>query len=101
MHVAPRFIAPAIALAAALAAPGAARTAEDVDAKLNRLVGRTMERFIRDSGVLPSDALPVRGGKVFIVVNGACQLWLDAAPTGPGSTSSDWTITAVRYSGPC
>ena len=69
--------------------------------RMQLLVGRTMAQFSRDSGLLPYDAMPVRGGKVFLVASGACRLWLDAVPDGTGSTADDWRITDVRWSGPC
>ncbi|WAB77434.1 hypothetical protein [Rhodopseudomonas palustris] len=69
--------------------------------KLQRLVGRTITQFSLDSGLVPYDALPVSGGKIFLVQNGACRLWLEATPEGTGSTADNWRITNVRWSGPC
>lgn len=102
MHYLTRFIA----LAAAVFVLAGCQTAEQAQQsavdRAQALVGRTMGRFIRDSGALPLDAFPVHGGKVFIVASGACRLWLDASPIGTGSTADDWRITAVRVlSAPC
>ncbi|MGO3930846.1 hypothetical protein [Rhodopseudomonas pseudopalustris] len=101
MHVLTRFIALAATAGALAGCQTAEQSEQSAAPKLQRLVGRTIAQFSRDAGLLPSDALPVRGGKVFIVVNGACWLWLDAVPDGAGSTADDWRITAVRWSGPC
>ncbi|SEH79348.1 hypothetical protein SAMN05216228_100863 [Rhizobium tibeticum] len=92
----------------------------NLDARLSAYHGTTLAEFIARTGLVPVNAYPVAGGKVFVIEGApvyvtlpatqvtpgitrasACQLLIRAALTGPGGTADDWKIVGTSRSGPC
>lgn len=117
----------ATALTAALSLASCQTNAEfqaavdhDLDARLARFNGSTMAEFITQTGLTPTNAYPVGGGRVFVVDgrsihvtlpathvtpavtrSAACRLLVTTAHVGNGSTADDWEIVGTQRSGPC
>ncbi|HSI41810.1 MAG TPA: hypothetical protein VLA00_14800 [Xanthobacteraceae bacterium] len=100
------------------------RTAEQLEQAENRhmqsVVGLTMADFSAQTGVTPTDAYDVAGGRTFVVLGrsvtlvtpssyGAptvantqtCLLLVATKQIGTGGTAESWQIVGVSYSGPC
>lgn len=91
-----------------------------LDAKLSGFSGSTIAEFTAQTGMLPVDAYPVAGDRVFVfrtapvymtlpatqatpAVTRAtqCQLLVETKPTGGGGTADDWRIVGTQRSGGC
>ncbi|SES38154.1 hypothetical protein [Rhizobium sp. NFR03] len=91
-----------------------------LDAKLNGYSGSTIAEFTAQTGMLPADAYPVSGGRVFVFRTAPvymtlpatqvtpaitrpaqCQLLVQAQPTGAGGTADSWRIVGTQRSGAC
>jgi hypothetical protein len=97
-----------------------ANVEQDLSARLSQYDGATIAEFIAHTGMTPTDAYPVGGGRVFIfrgstIVttvpatnwtpaisnSAACQLLVQAVPISKGGTASDWKIIGTSRTGPC
>ncbi|WP_439626452.1 hypothetical protein [Shinella sp.] len=117
----------AIAVICALSLAGCQPTAEyqvavsrDLDARLATFRGSTMAEFSARTGLLPLDAYPITGGRVFVIEGqpifvtlpatsvtpavtrgAACRLLVSTEQTSTTRTADDWKITGIQHSGPC
>ncbi|TCM54961.1 hypothetical protein C8J36_104153 [Rhizobium sp. PP-F2F-G48] len=115
------------ALAVLLALSGCQTTQEQqahtgavLDARLGAFNGSTIAQFTAQTGMLPADAYPVSGGRVFVfrtdpvfltlpatnvtpavTRSSQCQLLVQAEPIGAGGTADSWRIVGTQRSGAC
>jgi hypothetical protein len=103
---------------------GGCQTAAEVQqaqqVQMESVVGLTMAEFSVRTGLTPSDAYAVAGGRVFVVLGrtvtlvtpgsyGAptvanaqtCRILLEARPIGTQGSASSWQIAGVTWTGPC
>jgi hypothetical protein len=78
------------------------------DARFNSFLGLTMAEFMQKTHVVPSNAYPVGGGRMFVAdkrnplnPNFGCSMLITTEANGAGSTAEGWTITAISRDGGC
>lgn len=97
-----------------------ARVDADIDARLEAYNGSTIAQFTAQTGMLPADAYPVSGGRVFVfrmepifltlpathvtptvTRSTKCQLLIRALRTNPAPVADSWKIMGTQWSDPC
>ncbi|OLP60322.1 hypothetical protein BJF93_15305 [Xaviernesmea oryzae] len=93
---------------------------ESLNARLEALNGLTIGQFTAQTGMLPADAYPVQGGRVFvfrtdpvmitlpatkvtpaITRTAQCQLLIQTKATDSRGTADSWKIVATQRAGAC
>lgn len=98
------------------------------EARMRLYLNLTMSQFMKQTGLLPSDAYTSEGNKIFVVLGPAvsystppyttaqgitvapgvtrtevCRILLETKHVGPpqGNTPDNWVITGLNINGPC
>lgn len=97
-----------------------ARVNADLDARLEAYNGSTIAQFTAQTGMLPAEAYPIPGSRMFVFLtepvfltlpathvtpavtrSTQCQILIRALRTDPAPVADSWKIMGTQWSGSC